>query len=242
MINSWRHAFKLEDLSFTGPAVDVMIGLPMLEKRVSMFAPHGISVRVRETGGRRSNPTLTRSQLLVLYCVAPARGSQGGGGDAGRSGGAVEQKRENERCARDLIAPGDISSVTIATTSTRTAAAAARRGKGLGDTVARSSSRRGSASVHIIAAKTRGRGVGWGAPWACALVGFGSRLDKPRRSEAWAKDVQAMALGARARCFPTLFFMSVGRGAFPTLTYTWIALPPETFASRPDRRSPLLPC
>jgi len=43
MMNTWTHAFKLADLTFAGPATDVMIGKPMLQKRAAMMAPHGVS-------------------------------------------------------------------------------------------------------------------------------------------------------------------------------------------------------
>lgn len=43
MMNTWTKALQLSELAFAGPAADVMLGAPMLEQRLAMMAPAGVS-------------------------------------------------------------------------------------------------------------------------------------------------------------------------------------------------------
>ena len=43
MMNSWSKAFRLAEIAFEGAAADVMLGAPMLEQRLAMMAPAGVS-------------------------------------------------------------------------------------------------------------------------------------------------------------------------------------------------------
>lgn len=43
MMNTWAKAFRLAELTFEGPAADLMVGAPFLEQRLAMMAPAGVN-------------------------------------------------------------------------------------------------------------------------------------------------------------------------------------------------------